>query len=251
VFTERVAMDAKKHAAEQRASIAKQLRANNRNALRGIVATLRELISKRQLNASTVSVASKQLIDLNSTYRYKVQAFPEIPDTAAWHAGVGDAPSNLAEALLWKLTRWKAYKNFVKKYADVDSKPTNQDVVLFAFGKHLRDRKIPIYDQHAIRALWALDVELTPNECAICKSVLFNMHEKWKASGSGKAAVNCYNLFVLRVKLLAEASKVSGNELDKQLLMPLGQAIKELTDSYADFVELCGLEAGCKMDLPR
>ena len=99
-------------------------------------------------------------------------------------------------------------------------------------------------DQHAIRAIWAIDVELTPAESAMCKSVPFDKHNKWKASGSESDTIECYNLFVRRIaNLVRSERKVTNIELDR-LLMPLGQEIKELTSSYEEFMALCQAGAG-------
>src|SRR6185437_7897183 len=95
-------------------------------------------------------------------------------------------PANLSEALLWKLGKWKSYKKFASNYKNSAAQPTKTDVVFFAFARHLEDRdNNPIYDQHAIRALWAICGKLTPEECERCKSVLLDGEGKWKTTGSG------------------------------------------------------------------
>jgi len=121
-----------------------------------------------------------------------------------------------------------------------DAKATKQDVVFFAFAKHLKDKHNPIYDQHAIRALWAICGKLSDDERKKCKSLLFDGKNKWKQTGSGGDTIECYDLFVKHINdLVATNNGVTKGEMDR-LLMPLGQAIKKATDSYTAFHELCG-----------
>lgn len=237
-------MNRKQRATDERAKMAAKRRRERQESLGGILADLRGSIARRALDRRAVSNACRALENVNENYRYDDGAFPQLTDTHQFVVHVGTTPTNLAEAMLWKLGRWKAYKRFAANYKDPLAEPTTQDVVLFGFARHLKDKSRPIYDQHAIRAIWAIDDNLTPAESAICKSVLFDTHHKWKASGSGSDTIDCYNLFVRRVANLAPAEgNVTNIELDR-LLMPLGQAIKELTGSYEEFMALCQAGAG-------
>ncbi len=171
-------------------------------------------------------------------YIYKYETFPILADTGSFFDASGESPSNLAEALLWKLGKWKSYKNFCKKFSDEHSQPSNTDVVFFAFGRHLKDKVNPIYDQHAIRALWAICDSFGKSERSKCKQLLMNRDDKWKDSGSGNCAIDCYEIFKSHLETIVEDGS-SKEKIDK-LLMPLGQAIKKLTNNYSDFVNLCG-----------
>lgn len=142
--------------------------------------------------------------------------------------------------LLWKLGKWQSYKKFAANYTDDDSKPTKQNVVFFAFGRHLKDKKNPIYYQHSIRALWAICGKLTANERKKCKSLLFDGKGKWKQTGLGGATIECYELFVRHINdLVSSDNGATRSEIDR-LLMPLGQAIKKSTGSYVELHQLCG-----------
>lgn len=158
-----------------------------------------------------------------------------------------NSPINLAEAMIWKLGRWGAYKSFVKNY-ETRNLVVSEDggVVMSAFAKHLQNHENPIYDQHAIRSLWAIG-GLDKDEQIACESLLTDSSGNWKDSGSGKSAVACYELFVRHTEKICSENAVSLRELDL-LLMPLGQALKKATQSKSKdenhlqiFKEICGL----------
>lgn len=195
-------------------------------------------LSKGEMSQQFVGKCIQELARLGFAYNY--ETFPVLADSSGWSNSSGDAPENLAEALLWKLGKWKSYKKFSKQYSDDDSVPTNTDVVFYAFARHLKNPDNPIYDQHAIRALWAISTSLTDDEKSKCKHLLLDKENKWKPTGSGRHAVNCYNIFVNNLNLVIEGG-VSKSEVDR-LLMPLGQAIKKRTKNYQEFCQLCGYD---------
>lgn len=204
-----------------------------------LITSLQKKISEGGLDKSAIKEATKELAKLG--YQYDDDRFPLLVGTEAFPNNSSDSPQNLAEALLWKLGKWKAYKNFCDNYATEQPAPTKTDVVFYAFAMHLKDKNKPIYDQHAIRSLWAISGRLTAGEREKCKSLLFNKRNKWKQSGTGKCAIDCYSIFVNHVNDLVSASGgASKSELDR-LLMPLGQAIKGSTETYIEFASLCGL----------
>jgi len=206
--------------------------------LKELICTLQQNIANGGMTKEVVDTAIRQLATLG--YEYDYERFPALRNTENFTDTSGEAPSNLAEALLWKLGKWKSYKKFASQYVDNEVKPTKTDVVFFAFAKHLKDKNNPIYDQHAIRALWAICGKLTSDEKKQCKSLLFDGNSKWKQAGSGGHAVQCYELFVKHINdLVAVDAGPSKGEIDR-LLMPLGQAIKKKTSSYVEFSQLCG-----------
>lgn len=79
----------------------------------------------------------------------------------------------MAEALLWKMGKWTAYKNFVRHYQSEEKLTSTGDVVFAAFTRHLRDSSNPIYDQHALRAMWAINSRLSTAEQLMCRKALF------------------------------------------------------------------------------
>ena len=209
-----------------------------KNTLKDLIAGLQKAIARGRINKGTVENAIKALADLG--YRYDDNRFPTLRSTENFADTSGETPSNLAEALLWKLGKWPSYKDFTKNYTNDGAKPTKQNVVFFAFARHLKDKKNPIYDQHAIRALWAICGKLTTNERKKCKTLLFDGNGKWKQVGSGSATIECYKLFVRHINhLVTLDNNVTKSEIDR-LLMPLGQAIKKSTGSYVEFHKLCG-----------
>ncbi|HUK42868.1 MAG TPA: hypothetical protein VLW48_00345 [Candidatus Bathyarchaeia archaeon] len=207
-----------------------------RNALRSLITRLQTAIANFGATASLVDESIKQLHSMG--YAYDYEKFPPLAGTESFMDASGPVPANLAEALLWKLGKWNSYKRFAAYYTFPDSKPTKTDVVFFAFAQHLKKNDNPIYDQHALRAVWAV-CQLTDDEARRCKSVLFDGKCRWKQTGSGSDTVECYELFVRRINDLAVKGGCARATID-HLLMPLGQAIKELTNSHHEFCELCG-----------
>lgn len=212
------------------------------------MANLSEIIASLQ-NAVRSGGVSKTLLEKSKSdlaelgYEYNEDRFPKLVGTETFKSSVGNEPSNLAEALLWKLGKWKDYKTFVANYAAADPKVTEKGVVFFAFAQHLKDKSNPIYDQHAIRALWAIDTRLNLEDSLECRSLLLDGDGKWKQAGSGKSAVGCYELFVKHVNtLVPEGGDGVLGEIDR-LLMPLGQAIKKSATTYEAFRVLCGWTA--------
>lgn len=226
--------EAKKY---ERRKIKDTERLNTVDNLRNLICSLQDDIKRKRLDSGRVREASGALDQLG--YKYNADDFPPLPDPSQFKDLSKDSPQTLAEAMLWKLVRWKAYKNFAANFQKAAAQPTkNTDVVLFAFAKHLRDRNFPIYDQHSLRALWACG-ELGDDEIIVCKSVLFSKTGKWKDSGSGKHSVQAYDLFCKHLERLAGSQSAITKEQLDHLLMPLGQAIKQITRSYEQFLSLC------------
>lgn len=208
------------------------------NPLGKLITSLQKKISEGGLDKSVIEEATKELAKLG--YQYDDDRFPLLVGTEDFSNNSSDSPQGLAEALLWKLGKWKAYKKFCDSYAAEQPVPTKTDVVFYAFAMHLKDKNNPIYDQHAIRSIWAISGRLTDDERQKCKSLLFDKRNEWKQSGTGKDAIDCYSIFVNHVNDLVSASGgASKSKLDR-LLMPLGQAIKRSTKTYIEFAALCG-----------
>jgi hypothetical protein len=211
---------------------------HDQGSLRGLIAFLQGAIAGGGID---YEVLKRAVIDLSALgYQYDHDLFPDLENTESYIDLIGESPSNLAEALLWKLGKWKSFKRFAAYYMETCLMPTQTDVVFYAFARHLKDRNNPIYDQHAIRALWAICGKLSEAETSNCRSLLFDRHDKWKQVGSGPATIECYNIFDKHVRALMTGNpRPSLTELDR-LLMPLGQAIKKTTNTYAEFKQLCG-----------
>ncbi|WP_447778578.1 hypothetical protein [Variovorax boronicumulans] len=217
-------------------------------SLASLISSLQSATRNGGLSVETVNAATQTLADLGHGYDYK--QFPPLKGTESFGDSSGDTPLSLAEALLWKLGKWKAYKGFAAHHSSTMPKATKNNVVLFAFAMHLKDKRNPIYDQHAMRALWAIDTGLTLADSTKCKSLLFDSKSKWKDSGSGKHAVDCYEIFVRRIKHFVSSSDAASlGEIDR-LLMPLGQAIKEAVQTYSAFQLLCDWSADEEMTSP-
>jgi len=208
--------------------------------LKNLIGSLQEKIRVKSLDGTAVNSAIEDLAKIG--YQYDANLFPELPANAEFCSDVGAAPNNLAEALLWKMGKWNVYRDFVNNYNSIGALVKKSDVVFAAFAKHLKDSSNPIYDQHALRAMWAININLTSEEKMQCKSALIKSKGKekgkWKATLSGRETIACYELYV------AQLNALIGNDLSKsavdKLLMPLGQALKNHAESYDQFKLLCG-----------
>lgn len=206
--------------------------------LQKIVTQLQDATSAPGLTAKIVSQATGLLAEIG--YSYNTSTLPALPANHVWGYSSADGPRTLAEALLWKMGKWGAYQSFASHYANEQSRSKGTDVVFYAFAKHLRDQANPIYDQHAMRGLWAIDAGLTDEEKKMCFSLLFYRSGKWKPYAGGRQAINCYVLFVNRIAKLSVGCDMASKQDIDRLLMPLGQALKASTASYDQFHELCG-----------
>lgn len=202
-----------------------------------LIGDIRKAIACGQFSEEFVVSATRELALIG--FEYDTETFPELQNTADFIESCGDSPQNLAEALLWKLGKWKSYTNFCNQFSDAGSEFSNQNVVFYAYARHLKDENNPIYDQHAIRALWAICEAFTEKDKSNCKSLLIKRDETWKDAGSGASAKDCYSTFVANINHLSEYG-ASKRTIDR-LLMPLGQAIKGNSNNYSEFIDLCGL----------
>jgi len=203
--------------------------------LKRIVSNLKSALTNKNLNVNLVEQQIGNLSNLG--FQYDKETYPTLSETELFLPNTEDSPQNLAEALLWKLGKWPAYKNFVQYYEEKDKKPTKTDIIFYAFAKHLKDNSEPIFDQHTLRSMWAVDSSLTEKERLLCRKFLMNNKGKWKQSGSGSSGMQCYELykrFIRRVQSFY-------NDLKRfdMLLMSLGQALKKNTISYGEFRDLC------------
>lgn len=195
-----------------------------------LIGDLQRAVRNKKLTSQVIDEAKGQLTDLGFK-QYDLKKFPKLAGTASFGGEISSSPQSLAEALLWKLGKWTTYQTFVRNFNDKSLKVSSKGGVVFsAFAKHLQDNGNPIYDQHAIRALWAI-CQFTNEESRKCKSLLFDGRENWKDAGSGDDG-SCYEIFVNYVRALCDDKKLSNDDLDR-LLMPLGQAIKKETKNGA------------------
>lgn len=203
-------------------------------------------IAQKKLTNEEINKAIGTLRELGHN-TYDRNKFPALENTDSFDVEIGSTPATLAEAFLWKLGKWPAYKTFVENYKAENMEVSKKGGIVFsAFAKHLQNNDLPIYDQHAIRSIWAI-CELEEKDQSRCKSLLLDTSGAWKQTGSGDDG-SCYKLFVDQVEAICKDNNVSHRELD-MLLMPLGQAIKKETrtkkkikDSKSDFQrfsELC------------
>lgn len=221
---------------------------------------MKSLIAMLQIQIAGASLSSQNIDDAISLLRrfgykaYDEKKFPALrtnheygqQSTRYEDLERQNSPTTLAEAMLWKLGKWNAYKSFVRNYYKPELLVANEGgVVMTAFAKHLQNQTNPIYDQHAVRSLWAI-APLNEVEFVACKSFLIDGKGYWKESGSGQSAVACYELFVKHTSNICERNSVSLRKLD-HLLMPLGQALKIVTGEknkgktdFEEFKAICG-----------
>lgn len=195
-----------------------------------------DAISRETVNDDLVSQFRRRLSSLG--FEYNSTLYPALMETENFNWTVMDSPCNLAEALLWKLGKWKTYTKFSKYYEDGENTQRGRNIILYAFAIHLRDRSQPIIDQHTIRSMWAIDSSLTHEEKEACKAFLIKRNGTWKQSGSGVSGQKCYHCYVRLVDKLGNLG-VDVSEADK-LLMPLGRALRQLAKNHKEFRRLCG-----------
>ena len=208
--------------------------------LTSLIIEIQKHIQQGGMSSKNVVVATSKLNELGYSYDY--ETFPKLESTSSFKDTSADSPQNLAEALLWKLGKWKSYKKFASQYETGIPEPTKTDVVFFAFAQHLRDQNNPIYDQHTLRALWAVNPNLSQHEKNKIKDSLLDGSEKWKQTMNGKYTVECYRIYCKHINEIAK-NGASLKEIDL-LLMPLGQAIKKQTKTYNEFKRLTGTANG-------
>jgi hypothetical protein len=213
---------------------------DTKDQLKKLIQSLQETIRKISLDNAAVVSATEALASIG--YEYDAHLFPELPVNAQFSSEVGGAPNSLAEALLWKMGKWNVYRDFVSNYNTEGSLVKKSNVVFAAFAKHLRNSENPIFDQHALRAMWAVNINLTPNQRSQCKLALIKSKGSdkgnWKATLSGSETIACYELYVDKLNALT-SNGLSKSELDR-LLMPLGQALKNHAKNYEQFNSMCG-----------
>lgn len=207
---------------------------SSKDNIKNIIKSLRDHVTANTLNEEAVRYATTKLAEEH--YKYDSTLFPPLPSSEHWVVPSLKGPESLAEALLWKMGKWTIYKSFVEHFRNSDSEPKNTDVVFYAFAKHLSNQNKPIYDQHALRALWAIDVTLSSAEVRMCRTLLAKKNGEWKSIASGANAPSGYKLYANRVTQLSSLGSSLG-DLDK-LLMPLGQALKDHTNNVDEFLSL-------------
>jgi len=213
-------------------------------------------------------------IDKKNPYRYQRRKYPTITfDPNATHS-YDQGPTTLAEALLWKLGRWNDYCRFVD---DFNTSPEPEEfevrlayesrIVFVAFTRHLKNQKdTPIFDQHALRALWAVSenlqkAKLKDNKRGTTKTIrkdvgekfsveryLTNTSGKWEETGPPQGTrLECYEQFKSEIEqVVGRRPDVTAPRLDR-LLMPLGKALKDYSSlpseeltNFKKYCELCG-----------
>lgn len=217
-------------------------------SLQDLVRFLQQKVAKGGLTSRIAADATARLEELG--YGYEHAKFPALAETTTFPSKAGSSPSSLAEALLWKIGKWKDYKKFVSQYANDASVPGKSDIVFFAFARHLRNpAEKPIYDQHALRAMWAICKTFTEKDHTKCESFLMSggrrkkgsspsrSDKKWKQTGNGATAAECYEIFLRHFPRLQGGA--TNREIDL-VLMPLGKAIKKETSKYEAFAAMCG-----------
>jgi hypothetical protein len=175
-----------------------------------IVSNLKSAITNKNLPGNLVEQHIRNLSDLG--FQYDQKTYPAISKTELFLPNTEDSPQNL-----------------VHYYDGKDKTPKKTDIIFYAFAKHLKDNNDPIFDQHTLRSMWAVDSSLTREEGAFCKHFLMNDKGKWKASGSGSSGMQCYDLynrFIKRVQSFYNDIK----RLD-MLLMSLGRALKKILET--------------------
>ena len=178
-------------------------------------------------------------------YQYDVRKFPPLSMGQQYTGTKPTKPRTFAEALIWKQGNWKKYLNFYE-WCTTDSPADSAHIVNFSFAQHLKNPRLPIFDQHALRALWAISEDMwTPKQVDNCKKYLFKESDGlfvWEDSGKGSTAKKCYKSYKVSINKLIYNTPGNLVKLD-ELLMPLGKALKDYSKEKDNchFEQYCGL----------
>ena len=211
--------------------MSKKLSLEEREKFREIINELRSCNvdkSKRQHNKLREFI--EQLSAIGVSYNKK---YPKlVADNITYGFKIPNSPETLAEAMIWKLGKWEAYKNFIGNYTKYKNNPNSPvtiegGIVFSAFAKHLADPvNSPIYDQHSLRGLWAI-CSFTYEENNLIDRLLKGKDNKLGAIDGNKVDLeSSYALFHRKINAICKINSVTNQDLD-QLLMPLGQALKK------------------------
>jgi len=202
--------------------------------LKEITCKIRSGLASEAFSEDILEKIKKEL----STAGYKYDtSYPSISFPIGSPNKIPTGPGSLAEALLWKLNRWKSYIEFIKYYKKITNEPDNSGFINFQFANHLADHSNnPIVDQHTLRCYWAINFNLNEHTNNALKSFLVKSNGEWKESGSGKSGKLCCSEYVKFVAGIKSKYSVELDSADK-LFMPLGSAIKEQFTNYSDFYE--------------
>ena len=182
-----------------------------------------------------------RLKSIRSVFVYDDERYPNLAHRGEYVARRSDYPVSLAEAYIWKRGDWKKYRNFCEYYSMEGAPDKERSApVFFYFARHLADKNNAIYDQHGLRAAWALSSGTVPDMEEKLKEALLTREKKWQKSGKAKAMHECHEFYVEFIdSIVKKSAPLTREELD-HFLMPLGKAIKILTKSYSDFVCIRG-----------
>ena len=81
--------------------------------LMALIYKIRTAIKEQRLKTELQSIIH-QLSILG--HEFDFDTFPPLENKDKFNTDIGDSPKSLAEALLWKLGKWKTYSNFVAYY---------------------------------------------------------------------------------------------------------------------------------------
>ena len=208
------------------------------NLLKRVVSELRTAFEVDGLGDTMIQRTLNLLAEINSFKPYRADQYPGLVSTESFESSLGQAPASLAEAFIWKQGDWLKYQSFVSYYA-LDSQEPTSGHVHYAFAKHLRDpKRIPIFDQNSLRAVWAICPLLTASELRSIESYLVVSSGKnkgaWKSNAGGGGALASMKAFfrVMQV-LVSKPGSTNIDSIDK-LLMPLGSLLKGLKSCSGD-----------------
>jgi hypothetical protein len=199
-----------------------------------------------------VAIAAGYLNDFSNKlsgigpYVYDTDKYPPLEHDQLDQLEPKTGLDSLAQLFIWKRGDWQKYKNFLSYYSDnALSDAPKKGVVNFAFAHHLlSNKRMPIFDQHSARAVWAI-MGSRDSAWDHYRDYMFYKKDHWRTD-SEYLKVNlqakCYRDFLLDVAYLAGSTNDDAKQYAAadRLLMPLGKAIKDHVKTLDDFYKLCG-----------
>lgn len=175
-------------------------------------------------------------------WEYDANKYPDLfPDGAAEISAPSEtprAPQTAAEAYIWKQGKWKNYLDFLrdlKSAREGNKGDPGTRLVYWAFARHCANPdENRIFDQHALRALWAI----TGEDWELAEGYLFATSHG-KTSPTTKDGATLHQQFLDRLRERFGRKATRWKDVDR-LLMPLGKALKKGVQTREDFHQACG-----------
>ncbi len=212
-----------------------ELSSEKKDALIKLINEIRSSIKNRTLNCNFIIDKIEELKKIDKKYTYDQDKYPTLNYEVinkATEPQIPTNPSTLADAYIWKQGNWKKYTDFIKFFKNKTEEVSGEAAVFKAFAKHIRDpQNVPIFDQHAFRAILGIFQENNQEEWGTSESgyeYLVNKSGEWHDDQNTRNhySERAYQFYFAKINRLMESC--DNLSLIDRLLMPLGKALKDI-----------------------